>query len=392
MTLPIFKIIKNANIYAPKALGICDILIAGEVITYIGSEMPNLSPNLDVEVKDLCGATLIPGFIDAHAHIIGGGGETGYSSPIPPVPLSKFTSAGVTSVVGLLGTDDLVKDTKSLVARAYALRGEGLSAWCYTGGYHFPLTTLTGNAKSDIVFIDPVIGIGELALSDHRSSQITQDDFFNIASQAHVASIMTGKAGILHIHMGDGERGLSLIRDALSITEIPPRIFNPTHINRNQNLFSEALNLSKQGCNVDITAFPEGHNGNGFSASEAFMKYRDGGYPMDKMTISSDSGGCLPHFDKFGELLDVGVGDSSTLIITLKELLAAGIKIEDILPALTSNIANLLRLNKKGVIKQGNDADLVVFDDNNNIKDVMARGNWHICDGDVKIYGTYENV
>ncbi len=386
-----FKLIKNANIYAPKSLGICNILIANEAIVYIGSEMPILPYNMDIAVKDICGATVIPGFIDAHAHIIGGGGETGYNSSIAPVEISKFTSAGVTSLVGLLGTDDLVKDTKSLVARTYALRSEGLSAWCYTGGYHFPLTTLTGDAKSDIVFIDPVIGIGELALSDHRSSQIKQSDFFNIASQAYVAGLMTGKAGIVHIHMGDGERGLAMIRDALSITEIPPRVFNPTHINRNKELFNEALLLSKQGCNIDITAFPKGDNDDGFSAAEAFIRYRDGGCCMDKITISSDSGGCLPHFDKFGNLLHMGVGDSSTLIITLKELVAFGIKIEDILPALTSNLANLLRLNKKGMIKQGNDADLIVLDDKNNIKDVMARGNWHICDGDVNIYGTYEN-
>ena len=52
-----------------------------------------------------------------------------------------------------------------------------------------------------------MIGIGELALSDHRSSQPTRDELLRIASDAHVAGMISGKAGIVHLHLGDGERG-----------------------------------------------------------------------------------------------------------------------------------------------------------------------------------------
>ena len=71
----------------------------------------------------------------------------------------------------------------------------------------FPPVTFTGSVRDDIVFLDPVIGVGELALSDHRSSQPTQDELLRIASDAHVAGMISGKAGILHLHLGDGERG-----------------------------------------------------------------------------------------------------------------------------------------------------------------------------------------
>lgn len=179
-----FQLIKNANLFSPDPKGICDILIAGQSIAYIGTKTPDLDSSLDVSVVDADGAMVVPGFIDAHAHITGGGGESGPSSRVPPTFLSAFTLAGVTSVVGVLGTDDMTRNTQTLVTQAYGLRQEGLSAWCHTGGYHLPLTTLTGSARSDIVFIDPIIGVGELAISDHRSSQPTLAEFLRVASEA----------------------------------------------------------------------------------------------------------------------------------------------------------------------------------------------------------------
>jgi len=202
-----FQLIKNANLYSPSAMGICHLVIAGETIVYIGKDFPVLDACLDVEIMDVEGASVVPGFIDAHAHITGGGGESGPSSRVPPVGLSQFTLAGVTSVVGVLGTDDITRNTQTLVTQAYGLREEGLSAWCHTGGYHYPLTTLTGSVRSDIAFIEPIIGVGELAISDHRSSQPTLDEFLRVASDAHVGGLMTGKAGIVHCYLGDGKRG-----------------------------------------------------------------------------------------------------------------------------------------------------------------------------------------
>jgi len=388
-----FQLIKNANVFAPEPLGICHLLVAAETIIYIGKELPQLDSCGHVDEIDLAGATLIPGFIDGHAHITGGGGETGPASRVPPVSLSKFTLAGVTSVVGVLGTDDLTRNTQTLVTQAYGLREEGISAWCHTGGYHLPLTTLTGSARGDIVFIDPVIGVGELAISDHRSSQPTLDEFLRVASETHVAGLMTGKAGILHIHMGDGERGLSLVREALEISEIPARVFNPTHINRNKALFKEALPLTKRGCTLDITAFPKDHCEPGFSAAEAFLRYHEGEFPSNKLTISSDGGGCLPHFDEQGVATHVGIGCPTTLVATLQELtLQCNVPLHQALPVFTSNVAELLKLPRKGHLQQGHDADMIVLDQKHNITDVMARGRWHVRSGKPRILGNFESA
>ncbi|WP_420546801.1 beta-aspartyl-peptidase [Curvivirga sp.] len=383
-------LIRNAHLYSPKDEGICHILTAYERILYIGKEQPDIDKKLIATDTDIEGARLLPGFIDGHAHITGGGGETGPASRVPAIKLSEFTSAGVTSVIGLLGTDDLTRNTETLVQQAYGLREEGLSAWCYTGGYHVPPITLTEKIRGDIVFVDPIIGVGELAISDHRSSQPTFDEFLRIASEVHVAGLMTGKAGVLHLHLGDGQRHLELVEKALDVAEIPARTYNPTHVNRNIGLFEAALALPERGVTIDLTAFPKGDCGHGLSAADAFLQYHQKGLPLDKISISSDGGGCLPQFDEQGELLHIGVGTSSTLPETLDEVLKQDIPLEEILPTMTSNVADSLRLSHKGRLETGKDADLVILSDQNEIQHVMARGKWHIRDGSAVIKGTFE--
>ncbi|EPJ44601.1 MAG: isoaspartyl dipeptidase [Osedax symbiont Rs2] len=382
--------IKNADLYTPEAVGLRNILIGGGKIVAIDKEEFNITGNIQVETVDLQGARVTPGFIDAHAHVTGGGGEVGFATQVPPVPISDFTGAGVTTVVGLLGTDDTTRNIESLVARTYALREEGMSAYCWTGGYHYPLTTLLGSAKRDIVFLDPVIGIGEFAISDHRSSQPTFDEVVRLASEAHVAGLLTKKAGVIHFHLGDGDRKLELIERALKETEIPPRTFNPTHVNRNKALFASACELLKQGCYIDITAFPQGMSENGWEAAQAVAIAIDQGLPVERITLSSDGGGCLPDFDRSGNLLSMDFGRAQTLIETVIAAHKLSVSLGQILPMLTSNVAQLLRLPSKGKIAPGFDADLLVLDRQLQISDVMALGVWHKRQGEIIVRGAFE--
>ena len=382
--------ILNAELYAPEAAGRVNILVGGGKILYVGENEPNVSAGPAVETVDIGGKRVFPGFIDCHAHITGGGGEAGYGSRIPPLPVSSFTSAGVTSVVGLLGTDDLTQGTASLVSSAYGLRARGISAWCLTGGYHYPPTTLTGGIRSDIVNVDPIIGIGELAISDHRSSQITVDELLRCASETHVAGIMTGKAGILHLHLGDGERGLRLVREAMSQSEIPARVFNPTHVNRRKALFDEACGLAELGCTIDVTAFQVEEGEDSWTAAEAVQRYLLAGLPASHITVSSDGGSCLPVFDDDGMAARMDVGTADSLLGEARELLENDIEIQDWLPAFTSNVAETLRLDHKGRITTGRDADLLIIDEDGNLSDVMALGEWHIRDREIKIKGLFE--
>ena len=387
-------LIRNADVYSPRRLGPQTLLVGGGKILWMGpgSQLPDLPAALGATPLDLDGKRLIPGLIDGHVHVTGGGGEAGFRTRVPPVPLTKFTLAGVTTVVGLLGTDDVARGPRSLLATTYALREEGLNAYAYAGGYHVPPATLTGSVRGDLVFLEPLLGIGEVAISDHRSSQPTFDEVLRLAADAHVAGLMTGKAGILHLHLGDGPRGLDLVRRALAESEIPARVFNPTHVNRRKALFDEAVALAKAGCTVDITAFPVEEGEDAWSAADALRRYRASGAPSDRVTISSDAGGCLPCFDPAGRVSHMDVGAAGALLETLRDLLQGGLPLEDALPAFTSNPARLLRLPCKGTIATGADADFVALDATGGADTVIIRGIVHVQGGTPVRRGTFETV
>ena len=388
-------LIANADVYAPHPLGVQNLLLGGTEILWMGPprELPELPQTLraGAELIDLGGRRLIPGLIDGHVHVTGGGGEDGFRTRVPPVPLSRFTLSGVTSVVGLLGTDDVARGPRELLGTLYALREEGLNAWGYTGGYHVPATTLTNGVRSDLVFIEALLGIGEVAISDHRSSQPSFEELLRLASDAHVAGLMTGKAGILHLHLGDGARGLEFVRRALKESELPARVFNPTHVNRRRALFAEALELARAGCTIDLTAFPVAAGEDAYSAAEGLKRYLDSGAPPERITVSSDAGGCLPCFDADGRVASMGVGSAGALLETLHTLLAEGVALEHALPAFTSNPARLLRLQGRGEIAIGAAADLVALDATGRAETVIIRGIVHVRGGQAVRRGTFES-
>ncbi len=387
---PPFTLLRNALAYAPEPLGPRHLLLGGGKILWIGSDDPGLPAALAADVVDLEGRRLVPGFIDAHVHVTGGGGEAGHASRVPAPGLSRYTRAGVTTVVGLLGTDDLARGMPELLAHVYGLREEGLSAFAWCGGYHLPPTTLTGSVRGDIALVEPIIGVGELALSDHRSSQPSLDELLRIASEAHVAGLMSGKAGVVHLHLGEGARGLDLVRRALDASELPPRVFQPTHVNRRRALFDEAVALAQRGCHIDITAFPVAPDEDAWTAEDALLRYLDSGAPPHRVSISSDGGGCLPVFDGDGRVTRMDVGDSAALAATLQALLARGVPLERALPAFTGNPAALLRLPAKGRIALGADADLVALGDAGGIDAVWARGVLQVRGGSAVRRGTFE--
>ncbi len=388
-------LLRNAELFAPTPCGRRDLVVGGGQILAIGAvgeRLPAPPARYLAEDVDLAGQTVIPGLIDGHVHVTGGGGESGYASRVPPITLGTLARAGVTSVVGLLGTDSTTRTVEDLVARTLGLREEGLSAWCYTGSYQVPPRTLTGSVRDDIVFVEPIIGVGELAVSDHRSSQPTLDELLRVASDCHVAGLTSGKAGIVHLHLGDGARGLDLVRRALALAELPARVFQPTHINRNRRLFDEAIALATaHGVPVDVTAFDGGDDG--WSAAEAIARcLATPGFPTARLTCSSDGAGCLPVFDADGQLIEMDIGRPATLLTALAELRAAGLPLATVLPVFTANVAAQLRLIGKGRLEVGYHADLVVLDDQLAATSVMARGQWLMREGVQMKFGMFERA
>lgn len=382
------RLLKNAVVWAPEVLGRCDVLLGDRILAVGAIEAP--PPSWNVEVVDLDGCTLVPGLVDLHVHLTGGGGEGGAETRVPPVPLTLLTRSGVTTAVGLLGTDGSTRSIRDLLASARALDALGLTAFCYTGSYEVPPPTLTGSVRSDIVHVDRIVAAGELAISDHRSSQPTWDEFVRIAADCHVAGMMTKKAGLLHLHLGDGPRGLSFVRRALHETELPARTFHPTHVNRNPSLWEEALDLARAGGWIDVSAFPP--EDGLLSAADAVMAYLDAGLDPGHLTVSSDAGGCLPTFDRDGNLLRMDTGDPRGLLDMVRTCIAAGVDPERALAPVTRNAAVLYRFPRKGRIAPGMDADLVVLGPDLRLQDVLAHGRWMVRDGRPIVVGLFDGA
>lgn len=387
-------LLRNAELHDPAPLGRRDLLCGGGRVLAIAERLDSLPASIPCIEHELDGALVIPGLIDAHVHVTGGGGEAGFASRVPPLRLTELSLAGVTTVVGLLGTDGTTRTLRELVARTLALREEGLGAFCWTGSYQLPLVTLTGSVRDDLVFVDPILGVGELALSDHRSSQPSFDELLRLASDVHVGGMISGKAGVLHLHLGDGARGLELVRRALHDTELPARVFHPTHVNRNRGLFEESQGLARArglaGPCFDVTAFPEHDVGEGLSAAAAIAAWVEAGLPLERLTCSSDGGGCMPSFGPDGRIERYGVGQSTTLLAAIRAGVAEhGLTLGQLVPVFTSNVAELLRLAGRGRLGVGAHADLVVLDRALQLRATMAAGRWLVADGRAVVTGPF---
>lgn len=386
------KLIKNARVFAPEELGAKDVLLAGSQIVSIQDSIEPGS-GLGVDVIDARGRLLIPGLIDAHVHLTGGGGEGGFKTRTPEIQLSALVRAGITTVVGCLGTDATTRSMANLVAKARGLIEEGISAYCYTGSYQYPVTTLTGSIREDIVFIPEIVGVGEIALSDHRSSQMTAEELARVAADARVAGMLAGKAGAVHIHMGPGERRFELIEEVIKTTEIPISQFIPTHVDRNYELFLSGLDFAKRGGVIDLTtsttrSFPDEGD---VPCSRLLKRILDAGISIDQVSFSSDGQGSLPLFDEKGVLAGLGVGDVATLFSQIRDSVAVGgVPLSTALKVATVNPARNLQLRNKGNIAVGNDADLVLLDEAMAINTVIARGQIMVRDGQVLVKGTFE--
>jgi len=393
----LITVIKNVSVYKPEPIGVKDVLLMGDKIAAIEDKIDiNLNGVVDVKEIDGTGKILVPGFIDCHVHILGGGGEGGFATRTPESTLTGFTTAGVTTVVGTLGTDDVGRDMSALVAKARGLEEEGITTYVYTGSYRLPLRTLTGEIMKDIMFIDKVIGIGEVAISDHRSSQPTFEEFIRAAADARVAGMLSGKAGIVNIHVGDGTRKLEMLFRAVKETEIPVTQFLPTHINRNPELFEEGIRYAKEGGYIDFTAsedpdFWEEQDGE-VRFSKGLRRILDEGISLDNFTISSDGQGSLPVFNEKKEFIGLGVGKSTSLLVSIKDCVFNGdIPLEIALRAVTCNPARILKLKGKGRVEKHFDADLCLMDEKTlDIDTVIAKGRIMVENKKAVVKGTFE--
>lgn len=386
-------LIKNAQVFAPEAMGTQDILIAGHQIAAIEANINITLSGADIAVIDAQQAIVTPGFVDPLAHITGGGGEGGFHTRTPEMKLTDASLFGVTTLVAGLGTDATTRTLPDLLAKAHALEHEGLTVYCYTGSYEYPVRTVTGSVRDDLILIDKFIGIGELAIADHRGSHPSPHELARVASEARVGGMLAGKRGIVFLHVGDDKTQLQLIRETCANYPVPVTQFYPTHMNRSTELLRHGYDLAKQGMVLDLTASttPELLAQGELSAAEALAIALEDGIAASQISISSDGNASLPDFNSHGELIGLQVGR----VGSIHEMLVSAVTryqvpLTQAVQAVSSNAARYLGLKQKGALRSGLDADLVMLNpDSLAVEAVWSRGRQLVANGNAIVQGTF---
>ena len=355
-------LIENGELYDPIPRGPQSILIANDRIEKVGRVDRRVLDALGAEhgVIDATDCVVVPGFIDPHQHLLGGSGEGSLALQSPEIFLREIVRAGITSVVGTLGVDTTMKTIAGLLARVKALEEEGISAWLWTGGYNVPPTTVMGSIREDMLFVDEVVGAGEIAISDERGLNQSSQELAKLVRDTHVGGLLSGKAGVTHLHVGEEETRLEPLREIIATFQVKPEWLYPTHVQRNSRLLREAIDLANAGAHVDMDVVNK-------DLAKWLDYYIENGGPLDRLTVSSDT-------------------DSSTPDLYYEQLCGLVVKhgytLDFVLPLVTTNPATVLKLDKKGALEPGKDADLVILSrDSLEIRDVIARGKHMVADG-----------
>lgn len=386
-------LIRSAEVYAPEPLGRKDVLIGFGKILKIGDRLAEEYGGLDVEVLDADGCILTPGFVDQHVHVIGAGGEAGFFSRTPEMQVSAIVRHGITTVVGLHGTDGTARNIEALYAKVCALEQEGITARMLTGSFEMPSATLTGSVRRDMIFIDKVIG-AKTAISDRRSSQPSRSDIEKLLAQAYTGGLVSGKRGYTHFHMGVGRRRLDMLADIIRETEIPPYLIIPTHVNRDEELFVQAMELAKMGAVIDITSgiAPEyGFEGT-IKPSDAIRRCLENGVDVRNVTMSSDANGSMAVYDAEGRFVGLCVTTVETMHKEFRDLaLTKEMPLETALRPVTSSPAAAIGMYPaKGCVREGSDADLIIMDKDLSILKVFAMGKLAADGGEALLKGAFE--
>lgn len=359
-------LIEGGEVFTPEPAGRTSVLVGGGRVLKVGEVDRRALDRLGVECEaiDAAGGVVTPGLIDPHEHLLGGSGEGGFSAQTPEIRLAELLVGGITTVVGCLGVDTMMKTMQGLLGRAKALREEGLTALVWSGGYDVPPATLTGSVRSDVMFVAEVIGAGEVAVSDERSMDPSPRELAKLVSDAFIGGHLSAKAGVTHFHVGPGRRRLALLRELIDDFDVKPEWLYPTHVGRSEELMDEAIDLARRGAAVDVDVTER-------DLPKWLRHYLDGSGPPERLTASTDAGGSPPR-----SLLD-------QVRACVRDHDFAP---EQVLPVVTANAARVLKLPAKGRVAEGADADLLVLERGSlELVEVVAGGRRMVRDGRVAV-------
>jgi beta-aspartyl-dipeptidase (metallo-type) len=357
-------LIEGGRVYAPEPCGVRQVLLADGHVSTVGDIDRGALERLgtDYEVIDARGCVVAPALIDPHVHLLGGSGETGFSTQTPEFFISELVRNGITTVVGTLGVDTTMKTMPGLLAKVKALREQGLNAFCWTGGYDLPPNSILETVRDDILFIEEVIGAGEVAISDTRALPHEPRELARAAVHAHVGGMLARKAGLVHVHVGEADTRLDPIRRVLDEFNVEAEWFYPTHVERSEALMGQAVELAQKGgmpFDVDVVER---------DLHRWLRWWRDHGGPPHLLTVSSDASMTSPAV--MDQLRDC--------------VLNHGFALEQVLPLATRNTARILKLREKGEIRKGCAGDILLLEEGSlEIVHVLSHGEFVVRDGEV---------
>jgi len=372
------RLLRTASLYTPHSVGAQDILIGGGKILACGLDLTRAAALTGmVDVVVLPKGKLVPGLIDQHQHFIGGGEGDGPDARMPELSPGAIARAGITTVVGLLGTEVVAKSLSQLMRKAIELQRAGLSTYIYTGAMGLPAPHLTQSVGADIALIDKVIG-AKSAIAERAFPNLDFAAFAALAGALVQARATTGKSAVLHLHVGRLRQGLEPLFDLIDRIGFPPEQAVPTHINRSAQIspvFEQGIKFAKNGGFIDFTCClgPKDNIASGIDVVDAVRRALDAGAPADRITLSSDAGVAVPDPRQHRGFR---AAPPSILFRDLKRLATeAGLGWPSALQFATTNVARALGLGEsKGRIAAGTDADLVLIGEDDEIAWVMSAG------------------
>jgi len=397
----VLTLLKNADLYNPEPQGLKNILIANGKVVAITDEPIHIE-NVQCEEIDLKGRITCPGFIDNHVHVLGGGGGLGYSSRAPELQTSQIVRHGTTTVIGMLGFDATSKSMAALVAKTRAFREDGISAYCLTGAtLEHPVPTLTGRIRSDIAFIDEIIGVGELSISELGYGFDSYGSGAQYVGEAATAGLLAGrlarKAGYCCLQVPPYRNEvLKPMFGLLDKTGIPITQFIPSHVNQTPGYMEDAREWGGRGGWVDIGAnySPDNNYSRAIDPAQAVVDLRASGVPLQSILVSSDGNGAPPKEERGeGRPRVANYMPMSGLMKVFRNLVDKhGMSLAEALEPFTRNVAHACGLAGKGSVEVGKDADIIVLDDAMEVREVFCNGTHFVSGGAVRRTGMFDDV
>ncbi len=386
-----WMLIQGGHVFDPEDRGIADLLILDARIAGIGVNLSAPTGIGEGERVDASDRIVLPGLIDGHIHVMGASGLGGPTTRTTDLQIGRIAGVGVTCVASPLGADSLSRSIAALLARAAALDAEGITAYCYTGGWKVPVPSLTGDPQADVAYINKVVGI-KVAVSEALAPACSMEDLCRLAQAAYTGGRLAGKRAVLHAHIGDHPDGLAPLQEAQRRTGIPADLFVATHVNRSGRLLNQAIEYARRGGSIDCTAMqrPETGHAEAIPSAKAIREALAKGVPSARITLSSDSGAAYPRMGEAGRVVGQYMAGPECLLLTLRELVQEGMTWGQAVAFATSHVADLLGLRRKGRIAEGRDADLAFLSHGGDVDRVYARGKLLVKDGKPIVCGPFD--